>query len=66
MTNYCKGCRLYSLKYQIPCVDNNDGNCPCTKCIIKVMCRVACREYTLFVISMDKYCVEGVTRRVKL
>lgn len=57
MTNvdYCKGCRIYSSEYKTACVDNSDGNCPCVRCIIKVMCRQACLEYDTFITDHQNY-----------
>ena len=61
MTDYCKGCRIYSSKYKTSCVDNSDGDCPCSECIIKVMCRKACLEYDIFII---KYATAWKQRRL--
>jgi len=62
MTNvdYCKGCATYKVKNSsdklIPCSylpDNIDGNCPCTECIIKVMCEHMCDRYISFAKHID-------------
>ena len=41
--NDCKGCNAnYICKYKE--IDNN--SCPCKICIIKMMCKKACEEYS--------------------
>jgi hypothetical protein len=43
----CKGC---SVSDQCPLIGQNEINqiCPCTDCIIKVMCKNQCEEYNIF------------------
>lgn len=46
--NYCKGCRTYqvSILFCPYSKDNAYGQCPCTNCIIKVMCHNEYNDYT--------------------
>lgn len=54
MTDYCEGCytRCVSIKYgNIDCTNvqlNMNGECPCSQCIIKIMCNQACAEFTYY------------------
>jgi len=56
MTDYCKGClgiritdedniRRWVCTYA---VININGECPCSKCIVKVMCKTICDGYRDF------------------
>ena len=54
--DYCEGC------CSISCILSNDfndnGECPCTKCAIKVMCHNACNPFYFFrenILTQDKY-----------
>ncbi len=41
MSEYCKGCDSYSRLSRYHCsfaVDNKEGDCPCTNCLVKVPC----------------------------
>jgi len=41
----CGGCIDYE-RYHLTCQkDNRDGNCPCTLCIVKSMCKEYCDDY---------------------
>lgn len=57
MTNYCDGCRSYipELTDQISCCShiefNQNSKCPCTECIVKVMCLDACQLFADFKIE---------------
>jgi hypothetical protein len=55
MTNNCKGCLIDTTRtfmdedgtcdtYKF----NYDGECPCTECIVKVMCEGSCNDYEYF------------------
>jgi hypothetical protein len=47
MTEYCEGCRTLITG----CVykqHNITGECPCTACIIKPMCKTGCPDYFIF------------------
>jgi hypothetical protein len=51
--NYCEGCLSYTGCYLIAysCLFdfyNDEGQCPCTLCIIKVMCEDVCDDFTHF------------------
>ena len=55
-TNYCEGCISYSfigndrIHPQLCNYSyfNQDGKCPCTSCIVKVMCTDVCDKYKDF------------------
>ncbi len=37
---HCEGCTQYILYPDVDCIkDNTKANCPCTDCIIKMICR---------------------------
>jgi hypothetical protein len=41
----CDGCRLHGIDYydQITCLPHNkDGSCPCSFCLVKIMCDDFC------------------------
>lgn len=45
----CKGCLTYSTSDAKHCSsDNSNGKCPCTTCVIKVMCNDACETFNVF------------------
>ena len=47
---YCEGC-LTLTNANIICTfahDNAEGQCPCTVCIIKMMCTEVCYKFVLF------------------
>lgn len=54
MTNgYCEGCCVYKIvdPHHVACglaLQNGEGKCPCTECIVKVMCEVPCEDYLVF------------------
>lgn len=47
--NYCEGCYSYEEEYQDEHCDaiafNTEGKCPCTECLIKVMCKMGCDAF---------------------
>lgn len=46
----CDGCIMFVDKEWCTLVmTENNINCPCRSCLIKVMCRVACEEYERYV-----------------
>jgi hypothetical protein len=50
---YCEGCCVYKRvdPDDVACrhiLQNDEGQCPCTKCIIKVMCEEPCEDYLDF------------------
>ena len=49
IVDYCEGCETYLTKggYN-DCsfhVDNQEGTCPCSYCIVKMMCKIPCDPY---------------------
>ncbi len=47
MTDYCQGCKVYTsgVNWVAVCsfvYRNSDGECPCSECIVKVMCNRIC------------------------
>ena len=57
--NHCKGCLTYKSEdlNDVFCSrisDNEDGNCPCSKCIIKSMCDEVCPQFNRWVSILDK------------
>jgi len=55
MTNdNCDGCCCYMPEgdpHDVGCThcsSNNRGECPCTTCIVKVMCTEPCEDYSYF------------------
>jgi len=64
----CRGCATYedvrqgvdrSLIYCSYRIVNKDGRCPCTKCVVKVMCETACVVYNKYVKKLRS---EGLIR----
>ena len=56
-SEYCKGCLASSSLCQY--TDNygkNDGRCPCTYCLVKMICQNVCNEfnkYTTYYMSIN-------------
>jgi hypothetical protein len=53
MNNNCEGCFTYhGDEYTVgDCTHicyNDDGKCPCTRCVVKPMCKDACVDYDNF------------------
>ncbi len=51
--NNCKGCFSLDRKMLLNCSFNSknmniDGECPCTNCLVKVICFNSCKEYRSF------------------
>lgn len=53
--NYCEGCFSYIYSTdtgEMLCcmfkVFNDEGQCPCTLCVVKMMCENACNDYHVF------------------
>ena len=50
--NYCEGCFSLTFNEFLDeckfCAYNPEGQCPCTHCIIKVMCDVQCDNFAVF------------------
>lgn len=65
MPEYCKGCITYIVNNRDALTNNDDpiicsytnhnkdGKCPCSSCIIKMMCEITCDEYEDFVDIVD-------------
>jgi hypothetical protein len=57
--SYCEGCLSYTGCYLIAysCLFdfyNNEGQCPCSNCIVKCMCEVNCEDFNKFkVVSLN-------------
>jgi len=46
--NECEGCVIYNTEKGLSCplIEYNEHiNCPCRKCLIKVMCTTSCDEF---------------------
>jgi len=60
MNESCNGCSMLAIEYNgdlLYCdyIDNNiDGICPCTECIVKVMCQNGCSDYLAYAIRCRK------------
>jgi len=53
MHEHCKGCLTYGEKYDkcegsIASLFNLKGKCPCSNCLVKMMCRKSCNDYNRF------------------
>jgi len=48
--NHCEGCLTTTSKttYCTFIFYNNEGQCPCSKCIVKMMCERACYRFMTF------------------
>ena len=44
-TKNCKGCITIERCSRI---EKNDSGCPCKICIVKMICKAACKEYLVF------------------
>ncbi|MBR9682600.1 MAG: hypothetical protein GOV02_02905 [Candidatus Aenigmarchaeota archaeon] len=52
---HCNGCRIYaSLKEKryLSCVEHNEGQCICVNCIVKMIPRCSCKEWSDWYHSM--------------
>ncbi len=49
MDKFCEGCKIYSYESgDVRCeyIDHNkDASCPCTTCVVKVMCSEECIKF---------------------
>jgi len=58
--NECYGCSVYTIEYNgdlLYCdyIDRNiDGMCPCTKCVVKMMCINGCSDHLTYAINCKK------------
>ena len=52
MNDHCVGCISYiASKYDLYCLYSRystNGECPCSECVIKVMCKDPCNEFENF------------------
>jgi hypothetical protein len=55
MPNYCKGCYTYhyydnNTLFSNGCIHSqyNEGLCPCTDCVVKMMCNSPCEKYVRY------------------
>ena len=65
MADYCEGCYTYTR--EVGCnneTEQKDGDCPCSICIVKVMCRTGCEEFAHF-LENDEY-VKKILGSVKV
>jgi len=46
--NDCKGCNLYKVCYAIHVLRVSNKGCPCTICLVKMMCNQRCNEFMKF------------------
>jgi len=52
--DYCEGCATYHLYHHsygptlCRYADNNNDKCPCSLCIIKMMCKTVCDDFKDF------------------
>ena len=56
--NYCKGCITYTREHGCHFSAHNDeaeGQCPCSQCIVKVMCENMCVDFMSYKKFMRKY-----------
>lgn len=57
MTDYCEGCRTYTYgetyknRYCSYARFNQNSECPCAECVIKVMCLDSCEDFDHFKIQ---------------
>ncbi len=59
MSNTCKGCKISNLKdskdrgcfYKVAILHHNE--CPCSICLIKVICMYKCEEFSTFLKNKD-------------
>ena len=52
--NHCKGCQI-ALPFLVKCYlhsYNDKGQCPCSNCIVKPMCKIECDDFKLFEIGI--------------
>ena len=61
LSEYCEGCRTYN-RFDNRCTEiptskrNKNGECPCSICIIKMVCTTVCSEYhASLLIAQSKY-----------
>ncbi len=51
----CEGCTSLDLGMCLPRVDKKEGICPCTTCLIKMVCSEGCTEYAQFAELDENY-----------
>ncbi len=60
----CDGCfTLINLNGYLSCsyfFNNKDGSCPCTNCLVKVICEEACSNYKKWGVKMNTNFSEGI------
>ncbi len=60
----CEGCRSYMFwKRVIPtCIlypfNKKEGDCPCSECLIKVICSKGCPEYSIWYAECRKFMIK--------
>ena len=54
--SFCKGCEVIIGKDEdggehlcAHSLDNNDGSCPCTNCLVKTTCQVPCHDFNIYI-----------------
>ena len=47
-TNNCKGCNLYGVCYGNYVLKYDNSKCPCSLCLMKMICNQRCIEFTRF------------------
>ncbi len=50
----CKGCNLHEVCLRDYTRENDVGSCPCSTCLIKMICKKACDDYIDFRAQMRK------------
>ena len=57
-TNYlCKGCITFMNEDDVVCsasqINTQKNRCPCSKCIVKMICEESCLEFNLYLLTND-------------
>ncbi len=62
----CRGCNLYGVCYAAYTLNIDLEKCPCSTCLVKMMCKQRCNEFMEFrQLDFEDITLEDVIRNVK-
>jgi len=66
LENSCKGCTLYGTCYAAYVLNVDLKKCPCSICLVKMMCNQRCIEFMDFrLIKCEDITLENIIREAK-
>jgi len=67
MTNECEGCNTFAITHgkcltKMTMIESGDNDlvCPCSICLVKMMCSYPCNELKAFYQNLRKMNIEGI------